>query len=133
MVLSYSFLWTDEHQVGREEGVKERPCVVVLAVEQKDNDIRVTVCPVTHAPPKEPKFAVEIPRHTKMRLGMDDERSWIVVTELNRFIWPGPDVRPTPLGRWAYGVLSPRLLKKVSSTLLLAYRSRRIALIHRTD
>ena len=31
---------------------------------------------------------------TKRRLGLDDARSWIMVTEGNRFAWPGPDLRP---------------------------------------
>lgn len=30
---------------------------------------------------------------TKRRLGLDDRRSWVVVTEANRFLWPGPDLR----------------------------------------
>ena len=32
----------------------------------------------------------------KKQLGLDRERSWIILTELNRFIWPGPDIRPLP-------------------------------------
>ncbi len=28
------------------------------------------------------------------RLGLDDERSWVVLSEGNRFLWPGPDLRP---------------------------------------
>ena len=33
---------------------------------------------------------MEIPLATKARLGLDDARSWIVLNEANRFIWPGP-------------------------------------------
>lgn len=50
----------------------------------------VTVLPVTHAPPSVPELAVEIPAAPKRRLGLDDERSWVVLTEANRFLWPGP-------------------------------------------
>jgi len=39
-------------------------------------------------------LAVEISHETKRRLGLDDDRSWIVLTEANRFAWPGPDLRP---------------------------------------
>ena len=44
---------------------------------------------------------VEVPPDTKRQLGLDDERSWIVLDEANRFAWPGPDIRPfdTPKGR----------------------------------
>src|ERR1700739_4639183 len=38
--------------------------------------------------------ALEIPTPTKDRLGLDSDRSWVVLTEANDFIWPGPDLRP---------------------------------------
>ena len=92
MVLSYAYLWHSEHARGREEGLKDRPCVVVLAVEDKGADgWLVLVAPITHRPPAIAEAAVEIPLPTKRRLGLDEARSWIVVTEGNRFAWPGPD------------------------------------------
>jgi hypothetical protein len=39
---------------------------------------------------------VEIPVQTKNRLGLDADRSWIVIAEANELIWPGPDQRPIP-------------------------------------
>src|SRR5271157_462561 len=45
---------------------------------------------------------VEIPGVTKSRLGLDDGRSWIVVSEANRFCWPGVDLQPIP-GKGSYG------------------------------
>ena len=33
LVISYSYLWHHEHNAGRDEGTKSRPCVVVLAME----------------------------------------------------------------------------------------------------
>jgi hypothetical protein len=32
----------------------------------------------------------------KRHLGLDGERSWIVLDEINDFIWPGHDLRPVP-------------------------------------
>ena len=32
--------------------------------------------------------AIEIPAQTKKRLGLDEDRSWIMLTEANRFVWP---------------------------------------------
>jgi hypothetical protein len=78
---------------GQEEGVKDRPCAVILVTADDAGDQVVTVLPVTHTPPHNLAFAVEIPQATKSRLGLDDERSWIVLTEANRFIWPGPNLR----------------------------------------
>jgi hypothetical protein len=84
LVLHYSYLWHDEYRRGLEEGVKERPCVVVLAVTCEDGDTVVTVAPVTHAPPRAVGEGIEIPAATKARLGLDAGRSWVVVSEINR-------------------------------------------------
>lgn len=32
MVINYSYLWHDEKMRGREEGVKNRPCAIVIAL-----------------------------------------------------------------------------------------------------
>ena len=53
----------------------------------------VRVLPVTHTPPTDLADALEIPTLTKERLGLDSARSWVVLTEANDFIWPGPDLR----------------------------------------
>ena len=39
------------------------------------------------------KRRIELPQQTKTRLGLDDERSWVIVSEANDFAWPGPDLR----------------------------------------
>lgn len=93
LVIRYSFLWRSEAAQGREEGRKDRPCAVVLAVTREDERTQVLVAPVTHTPPPAGSPAIEIPAQTKQRLGLDHERSWIVADELNLFTWPGPDVR----------------------------------------
>lgn len=54
------------------------------------------VAPITHRVPEQTHFAIEIPPNVKKQLGLDSDRSWIVLTELNRFIWPGPDIRVAP-------------------------------------
>jgi hypothetical protein len=82
LVISYAYLWHHEHQAGRDEGRKDRPSVIVLAVERPVNDTTVVVVlPITHNPPTNPAGAVEIPAAVKRHLGLDDERSWIVVAE----------------------------------------------------
>jgi hypothetical protein len=92
-VIRYAYLWHHEAQAGQTEGVKDRPCAVVLRADDHETS-HVLVVPITHVPPGDDSDAVELPAATKRRLGLDDERSWIVVSEANRFRWPGPDVRP---------------------------------------
>lgn len=53
----------------------------------------VNVVPVTHSRPDAASDGVELPAIVKRDLGLDREPSWIMVTEINRFRWPGPDVR----------------------------------------
>ena len=108
LVIRYSYLWADEHERGQEEGVKDRPCAIILVTTDEEGEKLVTVLPVTHAPASDPALAVEIPPATKRRLGLDEARSWVVLTEANRFRWPGPDLRPAVPGdsaTVAYGPL----------------------------
>lgn len=120
-VIRYGYLWRDEARRGRDEGVKDRPCVVVLAVEEAGVDLIVYVAPVTHSPPRKSDEAVELPAATKRRLGMDGAPSWIVSTELNRFVWPGPDLRPIP-GRSpqtvVYGFIPGTLLRRLRDQIV---------------
>ena len=127
-VIRYSYLWKDEHLRGREEGSKDRPCVVVIAVELAADDLYLaTVLPVTHTPPADPSVAVELPHATKMRLGLDDNASWIVLSEANRFRWPGPDLRPIPdrPGSMIYGALPHALIRRVRLAFTATMRARR--------
>ena len=97
LVVSYAYLWQSEHERGREEGTKNRPCVIVIAVRDAGGHQVVTVAPVTHSAPADAEAVVEFPLATKQRLGLDDARSWVVISEGNEFVWPGPDIRPLRL------------------------------------
>jgi hypothetical protein len=93
------------------------------------------VLPVTHAPPADPALAVELPPATKRRLGLDDVRSWVMLTEANRFIWPGPDPRPaTPddAGSIAHGMLPYALFEGIRRKLLTALRRHAAHAVRRT-
>ena len=135
LVIGYAYLWRDERRSGLEEGRKDRPCVIVLAVQGREDGTEVIVAPITHRPPDRPEFAVEIPAETKRRLGLDDQPSWIVCTDLNRFIWPGPDLRPTSRGgqTYAYGLLPAALYRSVRERVLGLARAGRAALTPRSQ
>lgn len=123
LVISYAYLWHREHRAGRREGIKDRPCVVVLSARRGPDDaFRVLVAPVTHRPPDDPDTAVAIPPRVKQHLGLDDAPSFIVVDELNEFVWPGFDLRAVPGEplRFAYGFLPPRLFSQVVSGVAAA-------------
>lgn len=120
LVISYAYLWHHEHRAGRDEGVKDRPCVIILSVRgAADGTTMVRVAPVTHSRPDNPATAFELPQAVKRHLGLDSDRSWIVIDEVNEFTWPGFDLRPLPRSRdiYAYGLLPPRLFNALMAKL----------------
>ncbi len=115
LVISYSYLWRDQHLAGAEEGRKARPCAIVVTAREENGDTTVYVVPITHSRPDDP-HAVELPAITKRRLGLDEAPSWIVTSELNRFIWPGYDLRPisrTAPDVFAWGFLPVNVFEAV--------------------
>ena len=104
---------------------------------QQDADgRRVYVLPITHSPPQPPDEGIERPLPTKARLGLDGERSWIIVGEANRFSWPGPDLRPM-VGQGpdsvAYGLLPPGLFRVVRDRFVARARANATKLVPRTE
>ena len=135
-MIRYSYLWRAEHLRGHEDGVKDRPCAVVLVTTAENGRDIVTVLPVTHSAPSAGVPAVEIPQATKDRLGLDSERSWVVLNEANRFVWPGPDLRPVPgsgIASVAYGFLPFRLAEEIRSKFAGLVRSRLARVTQRTE
>lgn len=122
LVIHYSFLWRNEAAIGQEEGGKDRPCAVVLAVGRQDDRTQVLVAPITHTPPKDGSAAVEIPVQTKQRLRLDQQRSWIIADELNTFTWPGPDVRLIDRKDTERGISYGYLSNKITRQLVEAVR-----------
>jgi|SRR5665213_628070 len=116
-LVRYSYLWLDEHRRGVEEGLKDRPCLVVIATPSDEGETVFFVAPVTHSQPPPEALAVELPLATKQRLGLDQERSWIVTNEVNKFTWPGPDVRPDAGGEVVIGFVPAKLARRAIENL----------------
>ena len=115
---------------------KNRPSAIVAARQAIEGRDVVTVVPITHTRPAETADAVEIPAALKRHLGLDHLPSWIVVTETNDFIWPGPDLHPVPgvkPSRFDYGRLPPRFFAHVRDSVLQAHLYRRLDRVPRTE
>ncbi|MBD0416801.1 plasmid maintenance toxin (PemK-like) [Oryzicola mucosus] len=133
-IFRYSYLWNWQHLEGREEGDKDRPCLVLAIVTtEEDGSPFVRVLPVTHTAPENPDDAVEIPLPVKARLKLDDDRSWIVLTESNHFVWPGPDIRPVGTENGYYGAIPPVLFEMVKRRFVDVARSRNHTSVGRTE
>ena len=136
-IIRYAYLWADESTRGQEEGQKDRPVLVLaLSIRQVDETIEVLVLAITHSAPKHPEEAVALPSDVKRHLGLDDAPSWIVTTEANAFVWPGPDIRPIS-GRTpttvTYGRVPHTLLKQVARSFLANRARQRSRLVPRTE
>jgi hypothetical protein len=136
LVVRYSYLWLSEHLEGREEGTKDRPCAIVLALHNHEGETQVLVVPVTHSPPGNSAAALELPAVVKQHLGLDAERSWVVLSESNLFDWPGPDLRRVgdrDDSSVAYGFLPPRFFAEVRRRFLTLEAASRSTRVQRTE
>jgi hypothetical protein len=137
LVICYSYLWQSEYSRGREEGMKDRPCAIVAAIAPTtEGETRVLVLPITHTPPDKATPAVEIPSTVKKQLRLDRAPSWIVLSEWNEFVWPGPDLRRRPgVGdpSVAYGFLPRGFFATVRDRFITAVEAGRAARVARTE
>jgi len=132
LVINYAYLWHDEHLAGQEEGRKDRPSVIVLCVDAPQGDLTVvTVLPVTHAAPSRQDEGVEIPPPVKRHLGLDGAPSWVLVSEDNKFVWPGYDLRKRRKGGYSYGFLPPRLFDRIAKAFADWHRAHASRVISR--
>lgn len=110
LVVRYDFLWKEEELPGREHGIKDRPCAIILASKPRADGTRVVVlCAITHSPPRADESAVEIPHKVCRHLGLDDARCWIKTHQVNTVDWESNrlpyGVTPAHDGQWIFGQL----------------------------
>ena len=116
LVIRYSFLWSHEHERGSSEGCKDRPCVIILlemsGAAARD---RVSVLPITHLPPGGKKGShLKLTPDECRSIGLDGEDHWVVLDEVNRFVWPGYDLRMiSGTDRCEYGRLSQNSFARI--------------------
>lgn len=128
-VIRYAYLWRNEAS----NATKDRPCGIVLTRVTTQGNTIAYVLPITHTPPRQEEDGVEIPTTTKRRLGLDSDRSWIITTELNRFAWPGLDIRPTPSGQYIYGYLPAKLMEIVLEQVKRHAAKKQLSTVTRTE
>jgi hypothetical protein len=128
LVIRYGFLWSHEKSRGAEEASKDRPCAIVVATATTlAGVVQVIVSPITHSPPDDPDDSIEMPRDACAALGLDSGRHWLRLDELNRFVWPGFDLRQIPgQDAYAYGMLPASLYGRLRQGILARQAAKQI-------
>jgi hypothetical protein len=112
-------LWSREAAVGLEQG-KDRPACLVAASDSIALPRFVVILPITHTPPDNDTVGIEIPAKVRQAIGLDDARSWVIVSEHNVDKWPNGGLAPIP-GRpevFSYGFIPPGLFALVKAKVL---------------
>jgi len=119
LVVRYDFLWSREAVAGREQG-KDRPACLVAASDSSARPRYVVLLPITHTPPAGDTVGIEIPAKVRRAIGLDDEPSWVVVSEYNVDEWPNAGLSPLSgrPGTFSYGFIPPGLFKVIKAKFL---------------
>jgi hypothetical protein len=127
-VIRFDYLWDSDHQKGLSTSGKERPCAIVLHVKASK---RTLVVPITHAYPDigEQQHSLEIPEEICAAIGLDQERHWVRVSEVNEFEWPSTNLRPRPDDpeRGDYGMIPEAFFNEIRKRLAEAVSEHRLA------
>ena len=78
--------------------------------------------------------SVKLPSWVKRRIGLYPATSWIVTAELNRFIWPGYDLRPISRDApdvFQWGFLPTDIFEAVKQGVIAHQRARNLGIVGR--
>lgn len=133
LVVRYDYLWTHEAAAGRIQG-KDRPACLIAATDRAVQPQYVVLLPITHRPPTGDTVGIEIPAKVKHALGLDDEPSWVIVSEHNVDEWPNAGLSPA-LGKgndFTHGFIPPGLFAAIKAAFLTLARADRSARVRRS-
>ena len=127
LVIRFDYLWDADSQKGLSTSSKERPCAIVLYTKKSN---RTLVVPISHAYPEpgEEAFSLEIPAEICAEIGLDQDRNWVRVSEVNEFEWPSPEIRPRPddPSRVDYGMIPEDFFMEIRKRLAAAVAEHRL-------
>ena len=84
-VIRYPYRWTAERDQGRSiEGIKDRPCCLILLIQDAAGRPTIFLAPISSKPPRADQEALSIPDTERRRAGLDRHPdAWIHVDEVN--------------------------------------------------
>jgi hypothetical protein len=132
-------LWSVTIICGREAGKGKatsnvRPACLAFASDETKSPRFVVLLPITHSPPSQGDVGIEIPKAVCEHLGLDDGRSWVIVSEFNIDDWPNAGLQPVPGKRnaFAYGSIPPMLFATIKERFLELAEQKRSRSVRRT-
>lgn len=88
LVIRYDFLWKEEEEAGKIDGLKDRPCAIIIVAEpDQNNSSNVFLCPITHSPIQVGETGMEVPAKLARHLRLDSAISWVKTHQINTVIW----------------------------------------------
>ncbi|CDZ73804.1 Hypothetical protein NGAL_HAMBI2610_54360 [Neorhizobium galegae bv. orientalis] len=132
LVVRYDYLWTHEAAAGRDQG-KDRPTCLVAASDSSAQPRFVMLLPITHTPPSGGTVGIEIPAKVTRAIGLDDEPSWVIVSEHNIDEWPSAGLSPVPgkSREFSYGYIPPGLFAIIKAKFLELAKAKRSPSVRR--
>lgn len=133
LVVRYEYIWHRHAEDGADTAEKVRPACVAFTYDDPEHGPSVMLLPISHFPPSGDQVAVEIPYNVKENLGLDNDRSWVYLSECNIDSWPNPDLRQLPHqpGVFAYGHIPPKLFRKIRDAFVDEYRAKHVQTVKR--
>jgi hypothetical protein len=112
---------------------KDRPTCLVAASDSQTKPRFVVLLPITHTRPDGDTIGIEIPAKVKQAIGLDDVRSWVIVSEHNIDEWPNAGLSPIPekMGVYGYGFIPPGLFAQIKARFLELARQNRSDAVRR--
>jgi hypothetical protein len=119
LVIRYDYLWTREAAIGKQQS-KDRPACLVAASDSSVAPRFVVILPITHSIPTGDTVGIEIPHKVGQALGLDEARSWVIVSDHNVDEWPNAGIAPIPgkPGLFSYGFIPPGLFAQIKALFL---------------
>ena len=134
-VVRYEYLWASEAlQDGLSEGEYPRPCAVVVQIAPKDGGpLQAMLCGITHTEPRPPSEGILVPPDLKRSLGLDDQPSWVITSEVNTVNWSDRRFVKTPSGQWEYGVFPRELMEEIRDRMMVRIRAGSMDVVNRPE
>ncbi len=133
-IICFDFLFKRDKEKGLIDGEKDRPCAIVLArVMKEGHEPTVLLAPITHTEPKPGVDAIELTGRMRKACGLDDQKQWIITSEINTASWTDAGIVPAEPGKqWLVGRMPKGLAEAARNRAFGRIKKRQASVIERS-